>query len=699
MPSPLQQPSTQRKLVYFGLIFALFVINTFFWRGIDTPEGKSQFAWPTVTSQANELELREITRGENAELLGSTLRLLLTGSRGAAVTILWKAAIDKQMKNEWNELELIVRSLTKLQPHFLTPWLFQSWNLAYNVSVESDRVKDKYYYISRGIELLAQGERLNRDNPDMRRWIGFYFQNKFGVADETNTLRSLYQLSCVEPTERDPGRFRQPGRPVDLAQFEDFVNKHPQLVRRLRTLLSYEGKQLVTPDVIVDFLADNRKIPTRYVDPVAEGGLFMGRPGDLKPIDQQFPVLPIRQPERFNDLAITTAQAPVLADDFDNFQAARAWYSYAQDPLPDAEIMVEIKDKAERLAGQKGRRMPRQPAEVLFRQEPARAQSYTAERLLKENWFDSSGWEVDEGRSGRSRWFPSKKVVVGTGVEWAADAWRNAFNMWREHGRRNGLYLEVQDLARLDQTAELYRKQYTVAAQDIGPDLRPETATEAMRESLRAHRQLVFYNQSRQMTNFPHHFYRAYTEQDPETVRGRKLMAEADRLRKSGASDRAIETYQQAFDVWKKVLTKYEDFRKDDFIQQETYESELNYLDTIRLQSGLQIRRSLIVPGVLTEVVSLLQGSPVLAQISTGLLQEVVDDPKVLPLPVLGPFDGVGPDGQPWLNPDAVRVVRSNRGLIIEQPTSAGAPPEGPTGPAPRPTPVPAGDEKGRKGP
>jgi len=63
--------------------------------------------------------------------------------------------------------------------------------------------------------------------------------------------------------------------------------------------------------------------------------------------------------------------------------------------------------------------------------------------------------------------------------------------MWREHGRRNGLYLEVQDLARLEQTAELYRKEYTVPPLDIGPDLRPETATESMRKSLLAHRQLV----------------------------------------------------------------------------------------------------------------------------------------------------------------------------------------------------------------
>ena len=122
-------------------------------------------------------------------------------------------------------------------------------------------------------------------------------------------------------------------------------------------------------------------------------------------------------------------------------------------------------DKAERLAGQKGRRMPRQPAEILFRQEPARAQAYTAERLLKEGWFDASGWEVDEGRSGRTRWFPNKKVVVGTGVDWAVDAWRWAFQMWQAHGRRNGIYLDYTELARQEQLAQDYRKEFNVPPQ------------------------------------------------------------------------------------------------------------------------------------------------------------------------------------------------------------------------------------------
>ena len=125
MASPFQQQVRQRKLLYIGLILALFSVSLF-WRG------------SIINPLAAALAIREKDRGE-VELVGSVVRLSLTGSRGLAICVLWNNAIDRQKKNQWNELEVLVRSLTKLQPHFITPWLFQSWNLAYNVSVESDR--------------------------------------------------------------------------------------------------------------------------------------------------------------------------------------------------------------------------------------------------------------------------------------------------------------------------------------------------------------------------------------------------------------------------------------------------------------------------------------------------------------------------------------------------------------------------------
>src|SRR5262249_41042871 len=138
------------KLIYFGVIVALFSVSLLFRRFI-------------LEAEAGRLALREQNQGEVA-LTDSALRLTLLGSRGLVVCSLWQGAIEKQKKHEWNDLEMLVKSLTRLQPHFITPWLFQSWNLAFNVSVECDRSRDKYYYISQGIRLLADGERRNRGN-------------------------------------------------------------------------------------------------------------------------------------------------------------------------------------------------------------------------------------------------------------------------------------------------------------------------------------------------------------------------------------------------------------------------------------------------------------------------------------------------------------------------------------------------------
>src|SRR5262249_8996787 len=154
-----------------------------------------------VEAKAEELAVREQSLGE-VKLTDSALRLSLTGLRGLTVCVLWNSAIEKQKKNQWDELELLVGSVTKLQPHFITPWLFQSWNLSYNVAVKCDLNRDKYFYIARGLELLAEGERQNRYQPDLRFHMGTYYQAKIGIADQKVALQSLFQLSSVSPDER-----------------------------------------------------------------------------------------------------------------------------------------------------------------------------------------------------------------------------------------------------------------------------------------------------------------------------------------------------------------------------------------------------------------------------------------------------------------------------------------------------------------
>src|SRR5271154_3482038 len=104
MASTIQQQSTIRKFVYFGLILLLFT-------------GSLWHRKMVINARADELQMRESGHGK-ADLTGSALRLTLSGVRGVAVTSLWLGVIDHQKRHEWNEMELLVDSLTRLQPRF-----------------------------------------------------------------------------------------------------------------------------------------------------------------------------------------------------------------------------------------------------------------------------------------------------------------------------------------------------------------------------------------------------------------------------------------------------------------------------------------------------------------------------------------------------------------------------------------------------
>src|SRR4051794_3484790 len=165
MASPIQQAAVRRKAVYFGLILALFTVSIF-WRGkLDVPftgqlAASDRLSANSILNQARDLDLRELDQGD-PELAASVAQVSMVGFRGFVVTGLWWGAIEKQKRNEFEEFERLVRVVTQLQPNFITPWIFQSWNIAYNVSVENDKLGDQYFYIARGIDLLVEGDRRN----------------------------------------------------------------------------------------------------------------------------------------------------------------------------------------------------------------------------------------------------------------------------------------------------------------------------------------------------------------------------------------------------------------------------------------------------------------------------------------------------------------------------------------------------------
>ena len=167
MASPYQQQALTRKIIYIAIILVL-AFGTYLLR--EFPGWGNYMSKPSAWGSGRELL-------EDVQLTDSMVRPYPRPARVGSPSAASGLAVPKRNRrkhHEWNELEVCSSiSSIKLQPHFVTPWLFQSWNLAYNVSVESDRVKDKYFYIARGINLIAEGSRINRLSPDMRYTVGF----------------------------------------------------------------------------------------------------------------------------------------------------------------------------------------------------------------------------------------------------------------------------------------------------------------------------------------------------------------------------------------------------------------------------------------------------------------------------------------------------------------------------------------------
>lgn len=672
MASPFQQQAFYRKLTYGALILGLFTVALLWRKGEINLFGMSVRG---VDAQARELSIREESHGE-VDWLGALARLSTIGTRGLATCVLWVNAMDAQKKNQWNELELYARSLTKLQPHFITPWIFQSWNLSYNVSVESDRPNDKYFYISRGIGLLAEGERQNRDNPDIRWSIGFFTEHKICKSDETNVMRSLSQLSMIPPNERDPGRFwtkRDGGsQEINLAELEDFCKLHPQLVRRLREGIRRERRteqlrqfRCERPEDLVQFFQDNFRLPSLWAAPQqsSEPGAWKQQKQDsLLPLADRFPVLPPKPDTRPPDSrpwqqppdeTALNDQSP-LYDEHDAYQVARAWYSYAQEPLPKPGKLPGQSEPIEKRVFQ---RLQKGMMTVIFRMQPAQALRFAAERLQEEGWYDASGWDISDWFSGG--FADGKPAVVGGGRSSSSlDAWKQNLEAWIKFGKDNHLLVEPAEQKNMEQLADALAKKKHLKDRFQIPVLREDERDAETEKQLFAWVFLRDLIQHQHVCNFETHYHRAQVESREETVQARKLFFEAlDASRLRNDEPGALRKYLDpaGMKTWRdKVLMSNKVFRTDGTIQELTFEIQLRYIDLYSRLGGRgfkeQAVRMLLVP-MQNPVGCGICPSGLVAWVPP-LIQKDWDNPLLG-----GPFDGNDDEGQPLLPEQTRRQV------------------------------------------
>ncbi len=167
-----------RKLIYGMIIVGIFAVM-----------------FPYTGWLAEEKKRRDLGEAAIGQIdTGSFMMklFLLGGFRGIVADILWLRAEEQKKDHDWDKLKTTVELITKLQPHFLSIWTFQGWNLAYNVSVEWDAPEDKYTWIKGGIKFLQEGVVKNRRSPDLVWDTAWTYYHKLGFSDESIILRRLF---------------------------------------------------------------------------------------------------------------------------------------------------------------------------------------------------------------------------------------------------------------------------------------------------------------------------------------------------------------------------------------------------------------------------------------------------------------------------------------------------------------------------
>lgn len=104
--------------------------------------------------------------------------LVLGGFKGLAADLLWLQVEELFHSGQSHKMLPILRSVTFLQPKFITPWAVGGWHLSYNISVMEKDPKEKEAWIQAGIDFLKEGISYNPERYDLYFELGWTFFHK-----------------------------------------------------------------------------------------------------------------------------------------------------------------------------------------------------------------------------------------------------------------------------------------------------------------------------------------------------------------------------------------------------------------------------------------------------------------------------------------------------------------------------------------
>ena len=160
----------------------------------------------TLNVDRDRLGLTHTAVLENAPPMLAFTTVALGGFRGLISNFLWIRASDLQQDDKFFEASQLATWITDLEPHFSQVWVYQGWNMAYNISVKFKEngpgdYTDRWRWVQRGIELMRdEGLKYNPNDVLIFRELAWQFQHKMGAnLDDANTFYKKMWAEAMEP--------------------------------------------------------------------------------------------------------------------------------------------------------------------------------------------------------------------------------------------------------------------------------------------------------------------------------------------------------------------------------------------------------------------------------------------------------------------------------------------------------------------
>jgi hypothetical protein len=138
-----------------------------------------------VQERGSRTTLARRTAGAGASLAGMdsyAIALLLGGLRGPLVMVLWANSESQKNNRDLRGVDTQIEWIRLLQPEFDSVHLFQIWNKAYNLSVQTVSLANKYSTILDAVDYGRSVDAERPDNLHIVKELGRVYSDKLGQA-------------------------------------------------------------------------------------------------------------------------------------------------------------------------------------------------------------------------------------------------------------------------------------------------------------------------------------------------------------------------------------------------------------------------------------------------------------------------------------------------------------------------------------